>query len=151
MTGETDMKSFGVIVITHGRICEEIVAVAIHIMGAKLPRLTAFSVPFWPRDVCQLRAALRDQIASLDSGGGVLILTDVVGGTPTNLARSLSGEARVGIVAGVNLPMLLKLPRIRELPLNEAVEVLAALARKTILAVNVDVRETPPDIEPTQR
>ncbi|MDI6789963.1 MAG: PTS fructose transporter subunit IIA [Thermodesulfobacteriota bacterium] len=130
------MNGFGVIVATHGHLCEEMVRVAIHIMGDKLPVLTAFSVPFSLDDKSALKAALSDQIARLDCGGGVLILTDILGGTPTNLARSLLDENRIGIVTGVNLPMLLKLPRIKDIPLEEAVEILAGLAQKTIQPIS---------------
>jgi len=130
------MDGFSVIVATHGHLGEEMIRVATHIMGHKLPVMAAFSVPFSAGNSSALRVALRDQIARLDYGGGVLILTDILGGTPTNLARSLLDEGRIGIVTGVNLPMLLKLPKIKDLTLEDAVEILAGLARKTIQPIS---------------
>lgn len=144
------MNGFGVIVATHGHLCEEMVRLAIHIMGDKLPPLATFSVPFSVGNRSVLKVALRDQILRLDRGGGVLILTDILGGTPTNLARSLLDEGRIGIVAGINLPMLLKLPRIKDIPLEEAVEILAGLARKTIWPISRIFRKKQADAGTTE-
>jgi mannose PTS system EIIA component len=102
----------GLVLVTHGRLAEEFVHALEHVVG-KQDMLKAVCIG--PDDKMEAR---RDDIAasvkSVDSGEGVIILTDMFGGTPSNLAISLLEEGRVEVVAGLNLPMLVKLVRVRK-------------------------------------
>lgn len=96
----------GLMVVTHGAFAEELVQAAKTIVGDD-QRLVALSIG-WHDDVDAAMKRLRTAIAELDGGSGVLILTDMFGGTPTNLALTLHDPGHVEIVTGVNLPMLIR-------------------------------------------
>ncbi len=101
----------GLVVVTHGRLAEEFLAAAEHVVG---PQERARAVSIGPDDDMEKRRA--DILAAaneVDDGGGVIILTDMFGGTPSNLAISIMEKANAEVVAGVNLPMLIKLASIR--------------------------------------
>ena len=104
--------SIGVVVVTHGQLATELVNAAEMIVG-DLPRFAAVSIG-WHDDVEQARGEIAQAIARLDGGEGVIVLTDMFGGTPSNLAMSLLEEGRVEVVTGVNLPILIKLANLRE-------------------------------------
>ena len=99
----------GVVVITHGMLATELLNAAEMIVG-DLPRFTAVSIG-WHDDVPLATDALARAIARVDSGAGILLLTDMFGGTPSNLAMTFLETGRVEVVTGVNLPMLIKLAR----------------------------------------
>lgn len=100
----------GVVIATHGRLAEEILACAEGIVGA-LPRARAVSVSSaQPLDAAH--ASIAAAIGEVEEGDGVLVLTDMLGGTPANLALAFLSD-RVDVVTGVNLPMLLKLSTCR--------------------------------------
>ena len=81
----------------------------------------------------QRRAEIQEKIKQVDSGDGVIILTDMFGGTPSNLAISVMEQANIEVIAGVNLPMLIKLAQLRtSLPLKEASEGAQEAGRKYI-------------------
>ncbi|MSO53920.1 MAG: PTS sugar transporter subunit IIA [Rhodospirillales bacterium] len=97
----------GIVIVSHGRLALELRAAAEQILGFQ-PNIGA--VCFSPDDdVDAKRRELVARVQSADQGYGVLVLTDLFGGTPSNLAISIMGEARVEVIAGVNLPMLVKL------------------------------------------
>jgi len=102
----------GVVVVTHGQLATELVNAAETIVG-DLPRFAAVSIG-WHDDVEHARSEIAEAIARLDGGSGVIVLTDMFGGTPSNLAMSLLEEGRVEVITGVNLPMLIKLANLRE-------------------------------------
>lgn len=102
----------GLLVITHGCLAEELVAATRRIVG-DVDHLEGVSID-WDDDVDAARARIADRIAALDAGAGVLVLTDMFGGTPTNLALSLLEPGKVEIITGVNLPMLIKFTNLRE-------------------------------------
>jgi mannose PTS system EIIA component len=101
----------GLVIVTHGRLAEEFIHAMEHVVG-KQAHIEAISIG--PEDRMDSR---RNDIAAavtrVESGEGVIILTDMFGGTPSNLAISLLQEGKVEVVAGLNLPMLVKLARIR--------------------------------------
>ncbi|HXK11376.1 MAG TPA: PTS sugar transporter [Vicinamibacteria bacterium] len=100
----------GIVVVTHGRIAEELVTTARTIVG-DLPRIAAVSIG-WSDDPAAANAAIERGV--LETGGGeTLVLTDMFGGTPTNLSLPYLSE-RVEIVTGVNLPMVIKASALRE-------------------------------------
>ena len=100
----------GIVVVSHGRLAEELVAAARAIVG-EMPAIAAVSIG-WTDDVAAARKAIERSIAEV-GGEDVLILTDMFGGTPTNVSLPFLSE-RVEIVTGVNLPMLIKLSSIRD-------------------------------------
>jgi PTS system mannose-specific IIA component len=96
----------GVLVVTHGQLATELLNAAEAIVG-DLPHFAAVSIG-WHDDVEQARTEIAETIARLGTEG-VIVLTDMFGGTPSNLAMTLLEEGRVEVVTGVNLPMLIKL------------------------------------------
>jgi mannose PTS system EIIA component len=99
----------GVVVVTHGQLATELLNAAEMIVG-DLPRFTAVSIG-WHDDVDVAREAIQRAVAKVDTGGGVLLLTDMFGGTPSNLGLTFLDAGRVEVVTGVNLPMLIKLAK----------------------------------------
>jgi len=99
----------GVVVATHGKLAEEFIRTAEGVAG-KMDQTVAASVVATEPDV---RGQLKEAIQRVDSGEGVLLLTDLLGGSPTNLCLSFLAERNVEVVTGVNLPMLLKLNGLR--------------------------------------
>jgi mannose PTS system EIIA component len=97
----------GVVVVTHGQLATELLNAAETIVG-ELPRLAAVSIG-WHEDTEDARTEIEQAIARVDDGEGVLILTDMFGGTPSNLAMTFLVAGRVEVITGVNLPMLIKL------------------------------------------
>ena len=97
----------GVIVVTHGQLATELVNAAETIVG-ELPRFAAVSIG-WHEDTEDARNDIAEAITRVDEGAGVLILTDMFGGTPANLAMTFLEQGRVEVITGVNLPMLIKL------------------------------------------
>jgi mannose PTS system EIIA component len=97
----------GVVVVTHGQLARELLHAAETIVG-DLPRFTAVSIG-WHDDTQDARDEIAQAIARVQQGEGVLILTDMFGGTPANLAMSFLTPDSVEVITGVNLPMLIKL------------------------------------------
>jgi len=97
----------GVVVVTHGQLATELLNAAETIVG-DLPRFAAVSIG-WHEDTEDARGEIAQAIERVDEGAGVLILTDMFGGTPSNLAMTFLTEGRVEVITGVNLPMLIKL------------------------------------------
>ena len=99
----------GVVVVTHGQLATELVNAAEMIVG-DLPAFTAVSIG-WHDDVEVARDVIAQAISKVDHGRGVLLLTDMFGGTPSNLAMTFLEADRVEVVTGVSLPMLIKLAK----------------------------------------
>jgi len=97
----------GVVVVTHGQLASELVNAAEMIVG-DLPQFTAVSIG-WHEDVNDARGDITQAIERVRSDGGVLLLTDMFGGTPSNLGMTFLEKDRVEVITGVNLPMLIKL------------------------------------------
>jgi len=121
----------GMVLVTHGRLADELLAAAEHVVGAQDQAQT---VCIGPDDDPETRR--RDIIAAVglvDDGDGVILLTDMFGGTPSNLAISILGHGKVDVIAGVNLPMLVKLASVRQnSSLSDAVNCAEAAGRKYI-------------------
>jgi PTS system mannose-specific IIA component len=97
----------GVVVVTHGQLATELVNAAETIVG-DLPQFAAVSIG-WHDDVDDAREEIRQAIARVQGPEGVLVLTDMFGGTPSNLGLTFLEPDRVEVITGVNLPMLIKL------------------------------------------
>ena len=103
---------FGVVVVTHGQLATELLNAAETIVG-DLPRFAAVSIG-WHEDTEDARGEIEQAIERVEQGAGVLILTDMFGGTPSNLAMSFLAQGKIEVITGVNLPMLLKLVNLPE-------------------------------------
>ncbi|AEQ53494.1 PTS sugar transporter subunit IIA [Pelagibacterium halotolerans] len=125
----------GLVLVTHGRLAEEFSSALEHVVG---PQEGIASVSIGPED--DMEGRRQDIIAaveSVDSGDGVVILTDMFGGTPSNLAISVMQDRDIEVLAGLNLPMLVKLARIRpEMAMRDAVRLAAEAGRKYINVAN---------------
>ena len=121
----------GMVLVTHGRLAVEFVAALEHIVG---PQQAIAAICIGPDDdMEQRRREILESVARVENGDGVVLLTDMFGGTPSNLAISVLDRAKVEVIAGVNLPMLIKLARIRgEERLADAVAQAQEAGRKYI-------------------
>jgi len=102
----------GLVLVTHGHLATEFVIAMEHVVG---PQKAIAAIGIGARDdMEERRQEIADCIAKVDSGDGVIILTDLFGGTPSNLAISLMEKGKVEVIAGVNLPMLIRLDGARK-------------------------------------
>ena len=121
----------GVVVVTHGRLAEEFIAATEHVVGKQKGMRAICIGP--EDDMEQRRQEILQAIGEVDSGAGAIVLTDMFGGTPSNLAISTMERANVEVIAGVNLPMLIKLASARAgMPLAQAVAAAQEAGRKYI-------------------
>jgi len=121
----------GIVLVTHGRLAVEFRAALEHVVG---PQQQIESITIGPDDdVEQRRHDIIEAVKRVDSGNGVAILTDMFGGTPSNLSISVMNRPNVEVLAGINLPMLVKLAKVRdESSLAEAVAQAQEAGRKYI-------------------
>ncbi len=121
----------GLVIVTHGRLADALLAAAEHVVG---PQTHVRSLCVGPDDdLEERRAEIRAAIEEVDVGRGVVIATDMFGGTPANLAVSQMQRGRVEVLAGANVPMLIKLIEARgEASLSEAVESALSAGRRYI-------------------
>ncbi|WP_322963797.1 PTS sugar transporter subunit IIA [Sphingomonas fuzhouensis] len=102
----------GLVLVTHGRLADEFVTAMIHVVG---PQERIATIAIGPEDdMEERRADIAAAITAVDAGRGVIVLTDLFGGTPSNLAISLMERGRVEVIAGMNLPMLIRLGSARK-------------------------------------
>ena len=114
----------GMVVVTHGRLAEEFVAAMEHVVG---PQSALQAISIGPDDdMEQRRSDIMDAVGHVDEGDGVILLTDMFGGTPSNLAISIMDATKVEVIAGINLPMLIKLASVRATNCTMAEAVVAA-------------------------
>ncbi len=101
----------GMVLVTHGRLADEFLAATEHVVG---PQEQLRAICIGPDDdMEQRRTDIQLAVETVDTGDGVVLLTDMFGGTPSNLAISLLEKGRIEVLAGINLPMLIKLASIR--------------------------------------
>lgn len=121
----------GLVIVTHGQLAEAFRHVMEHVVG---PQQAITTINIETQDNMEQRR--EDIVAAIDSvnqGKGVIVLTDMFGGTPSNLAISIMSQKPIEVLAGINVPMLVKLASIRDkLPLAEAVEQAREAGRKYI-------------------
>lgn len=131
----------GLVIVTHGQLAQEFRKALEHVVGAQTQLET---IAIGPDDnASQRRVDISDAVAKVDTGQGVIILTDMFGGTPSNLAISVLDGVCVEVIAGINLPILVKLASVRdELPLNEAVRVASEAGRKYIKVAGQELSTT---------
>lgn len=134
----------GLVIATHGHLAEELVSTAEQIVG-KLPAIATCEV-LPGSSVEEIRERMRQAVASVDSGQGVLVLADLFGGTPCNQSLLLSGQHQLEVLTGVNLPMLLKASSLRSEPLtlSELAQALTQYAQRNITCASAMLREAAP-------
>jgi len=121
----------GLVIVTHGRLAEHFLAAMEHVVGPQT-RIETVSIGA-DDDMEKRRGDIVAAAERVDDGAGVIILTDMFGGTPSNLAISVMEKANAEVIAGVNLPMLIKLASIRtDKPLKDAVAAAHEAGRKYI-------------------
>lgn len=125
----------GMVLVTHGRLAEEFYAALEHVVG---PQEACEAISIGPDDdMEERRNDIIEAVKAVDSGDGVIILTDMFGGTPSNLAISIMQDRNIEVIAGVNLPMLVKLARVRsDMDLRDAVREAQDSGRKYINVAN---------------
>ncbi len=125
----------GMVLVTHGRLAHELRLAMEHVVG---PQQNVETVCIGAEDdIERCRSDIQAGIQHVDQGDGVVVLTDMFGGTPSNLAISMMDRPGVEVIAGVNLPMLVKLAKVRgSEPLKKAVECAETAGRKYIAAAS---------------
>ena len=102
----------GLVLVTHGRLAEELLSALEHVVG---PQTNVTAVCIGPDDDMEVRRSeILGSAIKANEGDGAVVLTDMFGGTPSNLAISIMDKAKIEVIAGVNLPMLIKLASVRE-------------------------------------
>lgn len=149
MTAEHPAPELGFVIIAHGRLGHELLVVARHILGEQLGDVPLVQVPFAGAETMrefagsphpyrdrQERAGreLAAALAAVGQGAGVIVLTDIYGGSSFQIAREVLAAGSGAIISGMNLPMLLKIPSVRHLPFAEAVSGLVERSRGAIVA-----------------
>ncbi|RDE09391.1 PTS sugar transporter subunit IIA [Pelagibacterium lacus] len=125
----------GMVLVTHGKLAEEFLSALEHVVG---PQDNVATVSIGPDDDMEARRQdILTAVEAVDAGRGVVILTDMFGGTPSNLAISVMQDREIEVIAGLNLPMVVKLARVREgAGMREAVGLAAEAGRKYINVAN---------------
>jgi len=129
----------GVVVASHGRLAEELIRTAEGVVGP-LESVVGVAVSATEPDS---RGRIAEAITKVDQGEGVLLLTDLLGGSPTQLCLSFLADRKVEVVTGVNLPMVLKAISLRQssIPIGEMAGQLAESARKAIGHASLELRK----------
>jgi PTS system mannose-specific IIA component len=127
----------GLVLVTHGRLAAEFVVAMEHVVG---PQQAIEAICIGPDDDMEARRAdIARAVKSVDSGAGVILLTDLFGGTPSNLAISLMEPGRIEVIAGVNLPMLIRLEGARKMMKVKAAVAAAREAGRKYISVASEV------------
>ena len=120
----------GLVVVAHGGLARELLAATEHVVG---PQARAIAVSTGPADdLRDKQSEINDAVSSVDEGDGVVVVTDMFGGTPCNIAIGAMAGEGVEVVYGANLPLLVKLAKTRDRPLGEAIDAALESGRKYI-------------------
>jgi len=121
----------GIVLVTHGKLADEFRDALVHVVG---PQKQIATIDMGANDdMEQRREDIVEAVQQVEDGSGVIILTDMFGGTPSNLAISIMEPGRVEVLAGINLPMLIKLASVRaDSDIKEAIEAAKVAGRKYI-------------------
>jgi mannose PTS system EIIA component len=132
-------KPIGMVLVTHGALAEELRLAMEHVVGAQTHTSTVCIGP--DDDMEQRRIEILESVKTVDQGGGVIVLTDMFGGTPSNLAISIMDNSNIEVIAGVNLPMLVKLASVRDKTnLSDAVSQARDAGQKYIMVASQVLR-----------
>ena len=126
--------SIGIIIVAHGRLAQEYLSAAEHVIGFH-KKVRAISI--YPSDnIDEKEKQIKKAVTDVESGAGVIVVTDMHGSTPANLALKASQGCNCKVLFGVNLPLLLKLIKVRNLPVNDAVDLALDAGKKYINCAN---------------
>jgi len=121
----------GILLVTHGRLAQELLETTKIIVGKSIEHVVPISVG-WNDDMADIQKTISTTIARVDQGDGVLILTDMFGGTPSNISLSFLSD-KVEIITGVNLPMLIKIMNVGDrYKLKELAQLITEQGKKSI-------------------
>jgi PTS system mannose-specific IIA component len=127
----------GLVLVTHGRLAAEFVVAMEHVVG---PQEAIEAICIGPDDDMEARRAdIAAAVQKVDKGAGVILLTDLFGGTPSNLAISLMEPGRIEVIAGINLPMLIRLEGARKMMQVKAAVAAAREAGRKYISVASEV------------
>ena len=127
----------GILIVAHETLGESLIRCASHVLGKRPPHLACVGIT-GQDDPEQVLPRLRELVRQLDQGGGVLILADICGATPCNIARRLVVPGKVACLAGINLPMLVRALTYRNEPLAAVMEKAISGGRAGVMAMNGD-------------
>ena len=127
----------GILIVAHDSLGESLVRAVTHVLGSRPPQLEVLSVAATDDPILLLPAA-RELVARLDIGKGVLIFSDIFGATPCNLAIKVLSPGRVEVVAGVNLPMLVRAFTYRNRGMETTIKKAISGARDGVMHIEVD-------------
>ncbi len=121
----------GLVIVAHGGLAEQLLAATEHVVG---PQKGARAIAIEPHDdLREMQARVEDAVREVDSGDGVILITDMFGGTPSNLAMgAMRADERIEVIYGANLPLLVKLAKCRDMPLADAVACALNAGRKYV-------------------
>jgi PTS system ascorbate-specific IIA component len=125
----------GILIISHDQLGTNLIDCAIHILGECPPQLMNHVISY-DADPNTEVITLQARLKQLDEGDGILILTDILGATPANIASKLVQSGHVECIAGLNLPMLLRAIQYQHTPLSQLVEKVLTGGRKSILQIS---------------
>lgn len=132
----------GILLLTHSPLGKAFIEAATHVFRARPERLE--SVDVWAdQDPAEVRALAQEAIARIDDGSGVLVITDVMGGTPSNCTLQLAQPGHVEVIAGISLPMLLRAITYRNDTIDVVVEMALAGGQSGVVRVDNRVRLSP--------
>jgi PTS system mannose-specific IIA component len=132
----------GIVIVTQGDLAREFIAALEHVAGRQ-QCISAVCIAA-DDDMEKRSAEILESAKACDTGDGVIVLTDMFGGTPSNLAISIMEQARIEVLSGVNLPMLVKLASVRNRSIAEAVRMALEAGRKYITAASCYCTANPP-------
>jgi len=137
LLGDRDGSVIGLVLVTHGQLAAEFVRAMEHVVG---PQEAVAAICIGPEDDMEARRAdIAAAVGQVDDGNGVVLLTDLFGGTPSNLAISLMEPGRYEVIAGVNLPMLIRLAGARKMMKVQAAAAAAREAGRKYISVASEV------------
>jgi len=113
--------SIAILLITHENLARNLLAITSSIINSKLENTDYLEVPM-DTPVEQIQFKIDEKLANLDQNKGLLIITDIYGGTPSNIAASFAKDKSTKLISGVNLPMLVRIMNYRTLPLDELID-----------------------------
>ena len=127
----------GIVVVTHGKLAEELIS-AVKFVLSEEPSVKLAGVSLDPsKEFDTFKKLIEDSIKSVDGGDGILLVTDMFGGTPSNISLTFLDEEKIEVISGVNLPMLLKLSTLKsDVKLNDAIKIAEKAGRDNIIVAS---------------
>ena len=127
----------GIVVVTHGNLAEELIS-AVKFVLSEEPSVKLAGVSLDPsKEFDTFKKLIENSIKSVDGGDGILLVTDMFGGTPSNISLTFLDEEKIEVISGVNLPMLLKLSTLKsDVKLNDAIKIAEKAGRDNIIVAS---------------